>query len=182
MATGTNGIATVNDLVTGKGLYSPPNYSSNQCPTRQIIVSSMGGAVSATYSSDQLVKYSDVSANSRSFIVYNWGFYPIYTIQFTLENTSSLAKEIITLEGQTMAAGGGSAYNNHGISIINSGTGTIRVIQPIVINGGSKYGSINLSAVTILANGTKPTTWNNSLGASNLVSGTYKLKIDLNFP
>ena len=181
MATGTNGIATVNDLV-GKGLFPPSGYTSNQCPPREVIVSSMGGAVPSNYASNQLVIYSDVTGDSRNFIVYNWGFYPIYTIQFTLENTSSLAKEVITMQGQNMAAGGGSAYNNHGISIINSGTGTIRVIQPIVINGGSKYGSINLSAVTILANGTKPTTWNNSLGASNLVSGTYKLKIDLNFP
>jgi hypothetical protein len=70
MATETNGIATVNELVSGKGLNAPSGYSNNQCPPKSVI-SSMGGDVPSTYASNQLVKYTDVSITFRDFIVYN---------------------------------------------------------------------------------------------------------------
>ena len=186
MATGTNGIATVNDLVTGKNLNSPSGYASNQCPTKADILN-MGGSVPSTYGTNQLVKYSDVTGTSnitRDFIIYNWGNVPIYNIQFTLENTDSLVRQDIIMGGQGIPARGGYAYGNHGIGIIGSGSGNIRVIGPILVNNSAWTGTgkINLSAVTDLANGTQPTTWTNSVGAYYFTSGTSKLKIDLNFP
>lgn len=60
MATGTNGIPTVSELVVGRGLSAPSGYATNQCPPKTVIVSNMGGVVPSTYSSNQLVKYSDV--------------------------------------------------------------------------------------------------------------------------
>ena len=60
MATGTNGIATVNDLVGGKGLRPPLDYTTNQCPPKEVIVNGMRGIVPSAYVSNQLVKYSDV--------------------------------------------------------------------------------------------------------------------------
>ena len=64
MATGTNGIATIGELISGKGLDSPAGAgwsNTNQCPTKNAIITHMHGSVSGTYSSNQLVKYSDVS-------------------------------------------------------------------------------------------------------------------------
>lgn len=63
MAIETNGIAIVNDLIYGKGLRNPAGtgFSPVQCPTKDIIMNNMGGNVSGTYSSNQLVKYSDIT-------------------------------------------------------------------------------------------------------------------------
>lgn len=182
MATGTNGIATVNDLVVGKDL-NPLSYASNQCPTKEMI-GNMGGGVNNAYVSNQLVRYSDVTRAARELMVYNWGNVPIYTIQFTLENSSSLETSAVYMGGQGIPARGGYSYGSHSIDIIGSGTGNIRVIGPILVNGGSWTGAgkINLSAVTNLTNGTRPTTWNNSVGAYYFVNSSYKIKIDLNFP
>lgn len=60
MATGTNGIATISDLITGKGLKEPVfgPHDPNRCPTAYE-VSTMGGTTSG-YQANQLVKYSDV--------------------------------------------------------------------------------------------------------------------------
>lgn len=185
MATGTNGIATINDLVDGKHL-NPPGEYGNRCPTKALILT-MGGSVPSTYDTNQLVKYSDVTASSdliRDFVVYNWGSVPIYTIQFTLENTYYSASQVIIMGGQSIPARGGYALSSHGTHLIGSGSGDIKVVGPIIINGGSWTGTgkINLSAVTNLTNGTKPSQWNNSRQAYYFVSGTSKLKIDLNFP
>lgn len=183
MATETNGIATVNDLVVGRGLSAPSGYSNNQCPPKSVI-SSMGGDVPSTYASNQLVKYSDVSINFRESIIYNWGSVPIYNITFTLENSSSLESDVKMLGGSIISGGGGWAYITHNDSIIGSGSGNIRVVGPIIVNGGSwtYTGKIHLSAVTNLIPGTQPSTWNNSIGAYYFVSGAYKLRIDLKFP
>ena len=182
MATETNGIATVNDLVVGKYL-NPPGEYGNRCPTKALILT-MGGGVPAIYESNQLVKYSDVTGNTREFVVYNWGSVPIYTIQFTLENTYYSASQVIMIGGQSIPARGGYALSSHGTHLIGSGSGDIKVVGPIIINGGSWTGTgkINLSAVTNLTNGTKPSQWNNSRQAYYFTSGTSKLKIDLNFP
>lgn len=182
MATGTNGIATVSELVA-KGLKSIPGYASNQCPPKEAIVNG-GGDVPSTYASDQLVKYTDVSITFRDFIVYNWGSVPIYNIQFTLENSSSLESQTIYMGGSQISAGGGYAYSTHNESIIGTGSGNIRVVGPVIVNGGSWTftGKIHLSAVTTLTGGTQPINWNNSIGAYYFVSGSYKLKIDLKFP
>ena len=182
MATGTNGIATINDLVDGKYL-NPPGEYGNKCPTKALILT-MGGAVSAIYDSNQLVKYSDVTGITRELVVYNWGNVPIYNLQFTLENTTYLTTDVVYMAGQSISARGGSGYGSHGENIIGAGSGYIKVVGPIIVNGGSWAGTnkIHLSAVTNLTNGTKPSNWNNSLGAYYFTSGTQKLKIDLNFP
>lgn len=183
MATGTNGIATVNELVGGRGLNAPSGYSNNQCPPKSVI-SSMGGDVPSTYASNQLVKYSDVSINFRNAVIYNWGSVPIYNIQFTLENTSSLESQVIALGGGQISGGGGYLYITHKDSLIGTGSGNIRVVGPVTVNGGSWTftGKVHLSAVTTLVPGTQPINWNNSIGAYYFVSGSYKLKIDLKFP
>ena len=60
MAIGTNGIATIGDLIYGKGLNPPAGtYDPNKCPTAYE-VSAMGGTTSG-YQVNQLVKYSDVT-------------------------------------------------------------------------------------------------------------------------
>lgn len=59
MATGTNGIATVGDLMQGKLLSNPENLLLTLCPTRTQI-EGMDGIVSGSYSHNQLVKYSDI--------------------------------------------------------------------------------------------------------------------------
>lgn len=58
MATETNGIATINDLVVGKYLNPPAGYSNNQCPPKEVILN-MGGTV-VGYAQNQLIRYSDV--------------------------------------------------------------------------------------------------------------------------
>lgn len=60
MGIGTNGIATVSNLVYGKGLALIIGANMAQCPTKAVI-QSMGGIVSGSYVNTQLVKYSDVS-------------------------------------------------------------------------------------------------------------------------
>lgn len=59
MATETNGIATINDLVVGKYLNPPAGYSNNQCPPKEVILN-MGGTVVGGYAQNQLIRYSDV--------------------------------------------------------------------------------------------------------------------------
>lgn len=64
------------------------------------------------------------------------------------------------------------------------GSGNIRLIVPITVNGSAWTGTgkIHLSAVTNLTGGTQPTTWYNTIGAYYFVSGQMKLIINLNFP
>ena len=81
MATGTNGIATFSDLITGKGLIPPAgSYNPNKCPTAYE-VSAMGGTTSG-YQANQLVKYSDV---------------PNRTIQFALTLRTSITYSSLAL-------------------------------------------------------------------------------------
>lgn len=68
MATGINGIATVSELIFGKGLTQPISgqpYEDNKCPTAYE-VSTMQGTTSG-YQANQLVKYSDVSNRTIQF-------------------------------------------------------------------------------------------------------------------
>lgn len=77
MATGTNGIATVSDLVNGKGLSNPQNLLQALCPTR-IQIESMGGIVSGSYSHNQLVKYSDVTKATVTYTLIIHTYYNSY--------------------------------------------------------------------------------------------------------
>ena len=68
MATGTNGIATIGELVSGKGLAPPPApYDSNECPVSAEIGINMGGNIAGSYAMNQLVKYSDVSRRPKTY-------------------------------------------------------------------------------------------------------------------
>lgn len=69
MATGTNGIATIGDLIYSKGLNPPSGqYDPNRCPTAYE-VSMMGGTITGSYQANQLVKYSDVIIDGVLFKV-----------------------------------------------------------------------------------------------------------------
>jgi hypothetical protein len=39
--------------------------------------------------------------------------------------------------GSQISAGGGYAYSTHNESIIGTGSGNIRVVGPVIVNGGS---------------------------------------------
>lgn len=114
MATGTNGIATVNDLVVGKGLSSAAGagYSDNQCPTRNAILSSMGGVVSGTYSSNQLVKYSDVSKTIDGVL---------FTV--TIDNRNSNIAANLYIANRTQVAPGYYAFRTARMVGHTSGNG-----------------------------------------------------------
>jgi ferritin-like metal-binding protein YciE len=64
MATGINGIATKEDLYTAFRAFSSAS-TSKQCPTYAEIIA-QGLVVSTTLSSNQLVKYSLISAPAAS--------------------------------------------------------------------------------------------------------------------
>lgn len=138
MATGVNGIATVNDLVTGRGLIPLLGYANNQCPPKSVILS-MGGDVPSTYASNQLVKYSDVIKS------------PV-TTTYTLAITTSIAYSSLaffTTHGGTpsptaiyMLVASSSPKNY--IMTFNQGAG-IRVNNPadplhrVTIHHGSQF-------------------------------------------
>ena len=78
MATGTNGIATISDLMTGKGLAPPPGpYDSNRCPIAYEI-STMGGSAGGGYQANQLVKYSDVTKATVTYTLTIHTYYNNY--------------------------------------------------------------------------------------------------------
>ena len=69
MATGTNGIATIGELMSGKSLAPPPGqYNSNRCPTAYE-VSLMGGTTPGGYQLNRLVRYSDVTKPIATYIL-----------------------------------------------------------------------------------------------------------------
>lgn len=70
MATGTNGIATIGDLIYGKGLSAPPApYDGNKCPIAYEVSTTMGGSTGGGYQANQLVKYSDVSKITIEYVI-----------------------------------------------------------------------------------------------------------------
>jgi hypothetical protein len=69
MATGTNGIATIGELVSLKGLTPPyPGYDPNKCPIAAEIVNLMGGVINGSYQENQLVRFSDVTKKSSGVL------------------------------------------------------------------------------------------------------------------
>lgn len=98
MATGTNGIATISDLIYSKGLNPPSGqYDPNRCPTAYEI-STMQGTTSG-YQANQLVKYSDVTVNGVLFTV-------------TIDNRNSSVAANLNIAYRFQAAPGAYTFGN----------------------------------------------------------------------
>ena len=95
MAIGTNGIATISDLMTGKGLSAPAHgpHDPNRCPTAYE-VSTMGGTTSG-YQANQLVKYSDVAVNNGV----------LFTVTIDNRNSANIAANLNISNRASVAPG-----------------------------------------------------------------------------